>query len=167
MLACHAPEKGNKEEIIERQKQPRSAKYSLWFITKAFPRDLHVMPHAHRHTQPRKIMRKENLQFASLWTLVSFRTFIPIKIYSHCISVCIAILSPLDDTVSAWKPELEYQESFSTVKVMWKKIAAAPAHTILVSSDFCTIQSCLLKDSMPQNLNISAAANITDVQFKV
>lgn len=81
--------------------------------------------------------------------------------------MCMAVLSPLDDSVSAWNPELEYQEPFSTGKVMWKKIAPAPAHTILVSSDFCAIQSCLLKDSKPLNLNISAAANIIYVQFEV
>ena len=121
----------------------------------------------HTHAQPRKIMKDGKLQFASVQTLVSFRTFIPIKMYSLYISVCMAILSPLDDTVSAWNPELEYQQPFSAGKVMWKKIAPAPAHTILVSSDFCTIQSCLLKDLKPLNLNISAAANVIYVELKV
>lgn len=126
---------------------------------------MHTCTHA--HAQPRKIMREGKLQFASVGTLVSFRTFILIKIYSLYISMCMAVLSPLDDSVSAWNLQLEYQEPFSTGKVMWKKIAPAPAHTILVSSDFCTIQSCLLKDSKPLNLNISAAANIIYVQFEV
>lgn len=116
----------------------------------------------HTHTaQPRKIMREGKLQFVSVWAPVSFMTFIPTKIFSLCISMCMAILSPLGDTVSAWNPELEWQEPFSTGKVMWKKIAPAPAYTILVSSDFCTIQSCLLKDSNPPNLNTSAVAGIT------
>lgn len=105
--------------------------------------------------------------FASVQALVSFRTLIPIKIYFLYISMCMAVLSPLDDTVSAWNPELEYQEPFSTGRVMWKKIAPASAHTILISSDFCTIQSCLLKDSRLLNLSISAAANIIYAQLKV
>jgi len=108
----------------------------------------------HTHAQPRKVTREGKPQFASVRTLVSFRTFIPIKIHSLSTSVCMATLSPLDDTVSAWNPELEYQKAFSTGKVMWKKIAPAPVHTILVSNDFCTVQSCLLKDSEPLNLNI-------------
>lgn len=116
----------------------------------------------HTHTaQPRKIMREGKLQFVSVRAPVSFMTFIPMKTFSLCISMCMAILSPLGDTVSAWNPELEWQEPFSTGKVMWKKIAPAPAYTILVSSDFCTIQSCLLKDSNPPNLNTSAVAGIT------
>lgn len=145
-------------------------RYSLWFITKEFPkrRSCHApCTQAHIHAQPRKIMREGKLQFVSVWTLVSHRTFIHIKIYSLYISVCMDVLSPLDDTVSAWNLETEYQEPFSTGKVMWKKIAPAPAHTILVSSDFCTIQSFLLKDSTSLNLNISAAANIKYVQSKV
>lgn len=43
-----------------------------------------------------------------------------------------AMLSPLDDTVSAWNPELEYQEPFSTGKVMWKK-TAPDLHTVVLS----------------------------------
>ena len=58
--------------------------------------------------------------------------------------MCMGALSPLDDTVSAQNPELEYQEPFCTGKVMWKKIAPAPAQTIPVSCDFYTIQSGLL-----------------------
>jgi len=91
-------------------------------------------------------------------------TFIPIKIFSLYISMCMAALSPLDDTVSAQNPELEYQEPFCTGKVMWKKIAPAPAQTIPVSCDFYTIQSGLLK---PLNLNISAIAWVTHVQLMV
>lgn len=120
------------------------------------------MPHEHIHTaQARKIMREGKLQFVSAGAPVSFMTFIPIKIFSLYISMCTAMLFPLDDTVSAQNPELEYQKPFRTGKVMWKKIAPAPAQTIPVSCDFCTIWSGLLR---PLNLNISAVARVVHVQ---
>lgn len=146
--------------MIERQKLPRSVRYSLWFITKEFPKrpSCHA-PCTHTHTT-----QKDNGGGKTAVCIRMDTGFIQ-DIYFHkniflYISMCMAILSPLDDTVSAWNQELEYQEPFSTGKVMWKKTAPAPAHAILVSSDFCTIQSCSLKDSKPLNLDISAATNI-------
>jgi len=55
LLACHAQEKGNKEEIIERQKWPRSVRCSLWFITKEFPKrpSCHA-PWTHTHSTTQK-----------------------------------------------------------------------------------------------------------------
>lgn len=75
-----------------------------------------------------------------IWDICSHK-----NMYSLFISVCMTMLSPLDDTVSAWNPELEYQEPFSTGKVMWKKTAPAPAHSSVVTNGFCTIQSCCLR----------------------
>lgn len=63
-----------------------------------------------------------------IWDIYSHK-----NMYALFISVCMAMLSPLDDTVSAWNPELEYQEPFSTDKVMWKKTAPQHLHTVVLS----------------------------------
>lgn len=162
LLACHAQEKWNKEEIIERQKWPRSVRYSLWFITKEFlKRPSCHAPWTHTHSTS----QKDNEGGKTAVCISRSASFFH-DIYSHknvflYISMCTAILSPLDDTVSAQNPELEYQKPFRTGKVMWKKIAPASAQTIPVSCDFCTIWSGLLR---PLNLNISAAARVVHVQ---